>query len=400
MLSTRPLQPDAARGGILMDDFGGIVWALALGFGAALAGCGAPPETGRTTSDIVGGAKATAYPEVVIISLNGTGKYCSGTIIAPRVVLTAGHCIAQANKEWEVTAPYLKGPTQFSSSASTYDYTAVTERIPATQHDVGLIFVPKPFRVAKLPSIAKSPLSDGASIVNIGRVIDGKISHTDLYVSKPVTTKSGGSFFHYPYDYVAEGVTQSGDSGGPAMRTGTHTIVAVNSAKDFKDTEYLARVDLVFDWIQTQIANHGGGGATATGTSGSGGTATGTSGTLCAHSLCTDGDMLEATCDPCASSICSVDPYCCSTAWDPQCVSEVQVYCGNSCDGGEASSSSGGSSESGGTTDDCGDVTYEGTCDGSNVLWWCDGGTLNSLDCDTIGSVCDWNVSAGYYDCM
>src|SRR5262245_25242936 len=206
-----------------MDDFGGIVWTLALSFGANLAGCGTPPDIGRTSSNIIGGAKATAYPEAVIVSLNGTGKFCSGTLIAPRVVLTAGHCITEANKEWEVTAPYLKGPTQVSSSASTYDYTAVTDHIPPTMHDVGLIFLPKPFQATKLPSIASSPLSEGASIVNIGRVINGKISHTDLYVSKPVTTTSGASLY-YPYDYIAEGVTESGDSGGPAMQTGTHTI--------------------------------------------------------------------------------------------------------------------------------------------------------------------------------
>ena len=54
----------------------------------------------------------------------------------------------------------------------------------------------------------------------------------------------------------------------------------------------------------------------------------------CDHSLCDDSTLLQAGCDPvgCSTSICAVDPYCCDTAWDSICVSEVVTYCaGYSC---------------------------------------------------------------------
>jgi hypothetical protein len=54
-------------------------------------------------------------------------------------------------------------------------------------------------------------------------------------------------------------------------------------------------------------------------------------GSTCAHPICNTGKRLKASCDPCASQICSVDPYCCNTKWDVVCVSEVGSVCGQNC---------------------------------------------------------------------
>ncbi|WP_437662545.1 hypothetical protein [Sorangium sp. So ce1182] len=58
----------------------------------------------------------------------------------------------------------------------------------------------------------------------------------------------------------------------------------------------------------------------------------------CGHALCTEGDALTPSCDVppltssgCVKLICDQDPYCCSTAWDKTCVSEVQSVCGKTC---------------------------------------------------------------------
>ena len=51
----------------------------------ALAGCTAHVHAGR----------ATAYPEAALVDVlrdGQLGAYCSGALIAPSVVLTAGHC--------------------------------------------------------------------------------------------------------------------------------------------------------------------------------------------------------------------------------------------------------------------------------------------------------------------
>ena len=49
--------------------------------------------------------------------------------------------------------------------------------------------------------------------------------------------------------------------------------------------------------------------------------------TECAHNMCSEGEVLEASCDTCAASICAVDSYCCDTAWDSICVDEVASVC-------------------------------------------------------------------------
>jgi len=55
----------------------------------------------------------------------------------------------------------------------------------------------------------------------------------------------------------------------------------------------------------------------------------------CGHPLCTAGPVLVNLCDStkanCVSSICTADPYCCSTAWDSVCVGEVASICGKNC---------------------------------------------------------------------
>lgn len=53
--------------------------------------------------------------------------------------------------------------------------------------------------------------------------------------------------------------------------------------------------------------------------------------TSCSHDKCSSGIALVSSCDPCVTSICTYDPYCCSTYWDSICVAEVASICGLSC---------------------------------------------------------------------
>ncbi len=54
---------------------------------------------------------------------------------------------------------------------------------------------------------------------------------------------------------------------------------------------------------------------------------------ICAHSLCTSGSYLDEGCDDvaCTVVICDYaylgDTYCCDTAWDSECIAEVDTYC-------------------------------------------------------------------------
>jgi hypothetical protein len=52
----------------------------------------------------------------------------------------------------------------------------------------------------------------------------------------------------------------------------------------------------------------------------------------CAHDVCMEGAALEDDCSPCVSSVCGVDPFCCSVEWDEVCVEEAAGACGTPCD--------------------------------------------------------------------
>lgn len=47
----------------------------------------------------------------------------------------------------------------------------------------------------------------------------------------------------------------------------------------------------------------------------------------CGHDVCSEGGPLLASCDSCSGAVCAADPYCCSTAWDPLCVSATGKLC-------------------------------------------------------------------------
>jgi hypothetical protein len=247
---------------------------------AALGGCEAPvadPESApgeavrESAEEIIGGTPATGFPEAVLVNILQNGQTtmgCSGTLIAPRVVLTAGHCVADGDG-WNITAPYASGQTAHGSSKATLDWTQTNDQVSPDEHDVGLVFLDAPITLTTYPTIATAGLPDQSQIITVGRVKSGQLSKTALYQSPPGKVKSGASY-GFNYDYAAPMVIEHGDSGGASYSVNTHTIVSVNSTGD-SSTMLIARVDLVASWIAQQIASHGGGGGQVGAGAGGGG---------------------------------------------------------------------------------------------------------------------------------
>jgi hypothetical protein len=204
---------------------------------------------------------ASGFPEAILLEATHSGVpvyACSASLVAPYVVLTAGHCISGFDG-WHIRAPYAGGVLVVSSTAEVYDWVAQSNnQVNPNLHDLGLVYLPSAITLSSYPSIATSPLAAGASVVNLGRIQNGVFSNTDLFVSAQAPVSFGNSV-GFPFDYLSAPSIQSGDSGGPDEVPGTtpHLIVAVNSGYNSSE-EMLARVDLLATWIQGKIAAHGG----------------------------------------------------------------------------------------------------------------------------------------------
>src|SRR5262245_60799908 len=86
---------------------------------------------GEATSAIIGGSPASDYQEAALVNMLRGGKRaaaCSGSIIAPNVVLTAGHCV-HGFDGWEIVAPFANNQTAMASKAVTKDWTTDKETV-------------------------------------------------------------------------------------------------------------------------------------------------------------------------------------------------------------------------------------------------------------------------------
>ena len=112
---------------------------------------------------IIGGVAATQYPEAAYlnIDMSATGGYaCSGTLIAPKVVLTAGHCV-DGHTKWEV---YVGTAYRVSTSSAVYDWHENgAQTVNPAHHDLGLVFLNEPVNLAVFPTLSTSKVADGSA---------------------------------------------------------------------------------------------------------------------------------------------------------------------------------------------------------------------------------------------
>lgn len=254
--------------------------------GAALAalGCGATEDRpiGQTSQAIVGGtaAKVGDFPTVVAVAVGSS--FCTGVLVAPKVVLTAAHCILPATVGLADQAAVTADTTVFVDTIDVLSGTqypaADTLPNPAydsstNAHDVGFVILQN-----AVTGHTSSPIktttggtSIGTNVTLVGYGVYG------MNGSQPNPAQSGKEFAvdrtTADCDTVATGLTTNaaslcidqtdkkgtcvGDAGGPAfaMISGIRTVVGIQSFGDQNCNQFSidVRVDSELDFIGTTL---------------------------------------------------------------------------------------------------------------------------------------------------
>ena len=254
---------------------------------SALAAAATLGLTAAPSSAIVGGhdAAAGAYPAVAEITF-GDAFLCTGTLIAPDWVLTAGHC---GNPTGEVVALPVAWPTPLinvrigSNKPGQGEPATVAQAIVEPKYlntkgfDLTLLKLSKPASQAPVPVAGASERprwNPGVSetIVGFGTTSSGGSTPDTLQEAQvPVTTDAYCSAAYSSFEAVTQvcagfpqgGVdTCQGDSGGPmfgrtgggALRLVAATSYGEGCAQPGKPGVYARVADTELrEWIRSQV---------------------------------------------------------------------------------------------------------------------------------------------------
>lgn len=236
--------------------------ALRLGLLLLLAGCG--PDAARTIpraqQPIVGGTDDPGDPEVVALLVD-KAQWCTGTLVSPTTVLTAGHCanpIGPSNAYAVGFGEDASHPTRVVKALEEVPHPQYTAE--GAPYDFALVHLAEPVVDVPVAQVRRAPLSQtdvGAQIRHVGYGISDELDRTGRGTRRTST---------YPVLEVdplivwsgsATSQTCDGDSGGPGfMRVdgGEELAGVVSDGPNCHDAGWDGRVDVVADWVMQTAA--------------------------------------------------------------------------------------------------------------------------------------------------
>jgi len=248
----------------------------------------------KATGSVIGGhnAKIAEFPSLAFIEgVQATAGYaCTGTVVAPRVILTAGHCVEDIESSSIVEPELIAVATgvsnlkkiQGAQISKVERVLAYPEFDPTQLHgDAGLLILTAPVTA---PPIALATSADAAlyepgdELTVAGWGIDNRntghapnqLQSATVPIEEPSRCKEGTRRY-YPFFDPSRQVcaidapkfhitTCHGDSGGPAIATrtdGTPVEIGVTSLGDGScnpaSPAVFTRVDQISSWVQSWI---------------------------------------------------------------------------------------------------------------------------------------------------
>lgn len=307
---------------------------------------------------IVGGQTTNAFPAVGALTRFGS-THCTATVIAPRKLLTAAHCLKgfTASSMKFVLGGSVSAPTHTLSVASITPHPQYNES--TLTNDIGIVTLASDAPVPPmklLPSMDQSFV--GKELLYVGYGVSNGVNQTGAgtkrYVRMP-TSQVMTKQFRYQ---TAGKNTCNGDSGGPAFAeiNGELLLAGVTSYGDANCTQYGVdtRADAFKDFMGLPAQDPCGGETFA--------------------GRCDGQTVVWCENQQVKSTSCSSQNKVCGFSAQNQyyaCIDQAAA-------------------------DPCGGETFAGRCDG-NKLIWCENQQVKNVSCS---NQCGFNTAQGYYDCI
>lgn len=200
-----------------------------------------------TRPGIIGGTDATNAPWAAQVDWDGMGFQCSGTVVAPEWVLTAGHCANKGGMSVRVGSLELDGGDQIPVDRFEVDPKA----------DLALLHLGTATKAPAVPLATADPKAGAINqIYGWGMTSPDSGAAAQLKVAKVKVTGADCVDAAQGPAICMTGMTGTafnGDSGGPEMAGGQEVGVCSTGDAHAKTAEY-ASVAANRDWIK-QVAN-------------------------------------------------------------------------------------------------------------------------------------------------
>jgi secreted trypsin-like serine protease len=211
---------------------------------------------------IIGGGADADHPAVVALVRRTSGSLCSGTLVAPTLVLTAAHCVygvAPSDLEVRVgadeTKPDLVVPVTRADAYPTY-----ASESEGLAGGIDLAIVTLSQALAAMPIGVSTTTTDaafaGATVTLVGYGVASATDSSQVGVRRAVDAHVDGVCSRLLTLGTSDANECFGDSGGAVLLQGKLVAVISSGQPDCTAPSHQTRLDAHADWIAAALAGN------------------------------------------------------------------------------------------------------------------------------------------------